>query len=255
MDECYHPIPHLIPSHSSTDSRKEAELRKVDGSTPATHSKLLLVRKAKSLPSELQKIKISRSYLSSRPEPHHSNTSQSSKTHRKPMLVRAEAIDLSCAPDEKTGSSDISNITANSSRIKKFSDDVRSHLFLSFFTKQFEKMQKKMAKRPLGLSVSFDLDERQRMHLLQRGYPLQGKNIPSLPIDNRYPDLLYPSLNCFHCFINNASLREHSLSRLENGVRLWSSSDIPDVISYHNSQNFKTNCEESLHDDTCYSNK
>ncbi|KAK6103773.1 Diacylglycerol kinase accessory domain family protein [Brugia pahangi] len=174
------------------------------------------------------------------------------KTQKKPLLIRAEAIDLSSIP---SGNNNNSSISTN----LKMKHDVRPHLLVSFFAKHFEKMHKRMTKRPLGSSLSFDLDERQRVQTLQHGRDSQEDSILSLSTNNmKYPSSLYTGLNCFHCLIN-ASLREHELNGLDDGIRLWSSSDIPSVDCTDsrqiNSEKLNTNCKTSLHDSTRFVNK
>uniref|UniRef100_A0A1I7VL14 Diacylglycerol kinase n=1 Tax=Loa loa TaxID=7209 RepID=A0A1I7VL14_LOALO len=115
-----------------------------------------------------------------------------------------------------------------------------------------------MTKRPLGSSLSFDLDERQRMQVLQRARDSKDISILSLPANVRCPNSLQTGLNCFHCLID-ASLRERKFNRLENEIRLWSNSNISSIdctdSKQNNSQKLNTNCKPSLHDSTRVINK
>uniref|UniRef100_A0A0R3RUD1 Uncharacterized protein n=1 Tax=Elaeophora elaphi TaxID=1147741 RepID=A0A0R3RUD1_9BILA len=245
----------IATTHISTKSSKrifKTEETEVDSSPVIYHpaaNKLKIIGKSKSLTESSTKLtSLSQTYLSA---DHSDNLLPSNKAQKKPMLIRAEAIDLPGI----SGSSDTYNISAHS-RIKH---DVRPHLLVSFFAKHFEKMHKRMTKRPLGSSLSFDLDERQRMHVLQRGHGSQDESIISLPVNIKDPNSLHIGLNCFHCLIN-ASLRERKLSRLENGSRLLSSSNSPNVVHCINSrqrssQKFNTNCKISFHDSIRIINK
>ncbi|VBB26907.1 unnamed protein product [Acanthocheilonema viteae] len=176
----------------------------------------------------------------------HSDNLLPSNTQKKPMLIRAETIDL---PDTFE-SSDNCAVNANS----RMKHDVRPHLLVSFFAKHFEKMHKRMTKRPLGSSLSFDLDERQRMNALQHRRDSQDKGIIPLPATVK----LHVRLNCFHCLFD-ASLRERKLNKLENGIRLRSSSDTSDAhytnSRQHSSQKFNTNCKASYHGSIHITNK
>ncbi|CAG9534868.1 unnamed protein product [Cercopithifilaria johnstoni] len=253
MEERRYSMPYAISTHISTETPRgtfKAKETEVNSSCLVDHfatNDLQITGKSKSLTNpSTTKLTLSRTSFST----NHSDNLLPSKTQKKPMLMRAEAIDL---PDI-SGTSDNHSISANS-RIKH---DMRPHLLVSFLAKHFEKMHKKMTKRPLGLSLSFDLDGRQRMHVSQQGCDLQDKSSISLPANIKYPNSFHNGLNCFHCLID-ASLRERKLSRVENGIRLWSSSDIPSAhctnSKQHSSQKFDTNCKISLHDSIRVINK
>lgn len=254
MEKRRYSTPYIISGHISTKpSRRtfEIEETEIDTSTDTDHSvtnNLQMIGKSKSLIDTSSKVNLSRNYFST---DYIDNLSSSSKTQKKPMLIRAEAIDLpGISPDSNivTANSDICGINETNSRMKH---DVRPHLLVSFFVKHFEKMQKKMTKRPLGSSLSFDLDEHRRMQVLQHGHDSQDKSILSLPVNIRYSNSSHTGLNCFHCLID-ASLRERKL-RLENGIRLWSSSDRPSIHLTDSKQYISS--KVSLHDSVRVINK
>nr|CDP98041.1 Bm10415 [Brugia malayi] len=243
-----------IPDHISTKplgGTFEAEETEIKSSsvTDSSTKSFQIVKKPTSVTNpSFSKVSLSRTCFSI----DSSDNLSPPKTQKKPLLIRAEAIDLSSIP---SGNNNNSSISTN----LKMKHDVRPHLLVSFFAKHFEKMHKRMTKRPLGSSLSFDLDERQRVQTLQHGRDSQEDSILSLPTNNmKYPSSLYTGLNCFHCLIN-ASLREHELNGLDDGIRLWSSSDIPSVDCTDsrqiNSEKLNTNCKTSLHDSTRFVNK
>lgn len=239
------PIPIHVPAKPSRGNFN-AETREGDAGSCnfATNNNSQITRISKSLTNCSTKLTLSRTYFST----DHSHNLLPSKTQKKAMLIRAKTIDLPSI----YGISDIAN--ANS----RMKHDIRPHLLVSFFAKHFEKMQKKITKRPLGSSLSFDLDERERINALQHGHDSNDKSIISLPANIKYPNSLHIGLNCFHCLID-ASLRERKLSKRENRIRLWSNSDISSVHCTDSrrlhSQKFNTNCKVSLHDSIRIINK
>ncbi|VDK86331.1 unnamed protein product [Onchocerca ochengi] len=225
----------VVRSFSGTDTDQPTNCSKIIGKT-------------KSLTNTSVEIDTSRNHYFIQ----HSEDLLLSKTSKKPLLIRSKAIDLPHTSLESTNtSSNNSSINTNS----KIKHDLRPHLFVSFFAKHFEKMHKRMKRRPLGSSSSFDLDERQRMHILQ-----QDGQMDSLRNNVKYPNLnlLHSSLNCFHCLID-ASLREREFNKLNNGIRLWSSSDVPAVqrnnSSECSSEKFSIKGKTSLRDSTRLINK
>lgn len=145
----------------------------------------------------------------------------------KPQLIRTSAVDetTGALPDNVGTSIDSSAGTiSKSSKMKKFSSDVRSHLLLSFFAKHFGKTPKKTTRRPLGVSLSCDLEERLGTGLSHSGQAMsRGTIIPGSAGTNS-------RLNCLHCLID-LSLRKHKfvveLRNADPMVRLWSSLDAP----------------------------
>ncbi|KAM3718388.1 putative diacylglycerol kinase [Dirofilaria immitis] len=232
----------ITATTTSTTDRRTKNLQKTIG-------------KANSLTnSSSVKMTISRNHLSTQLS---DNSTFLPKTSKKPLLIRAEAIDLPYASVESTNdSSNNSNNSINS----KMKHDIRPHLFVSFLTKHFEKMHKKMKpKRPLGSSLSFDLDERQGMRFLEQ----QHKTTISSSNDNNsidYSNLFHSNLNCFHCLLD-ISLRERKFHRLNNnGTRFWSSSDTPIIHDNHSSSEYSSqkftinNYKRSLHDSSRFIN-
>ncbi|VDK68166.1 unnamed protein product [Gongylonema pulchrum] len=104
--------------------------------------------------------------------------------------------------------------------MKKFRCDVRSHLLMSLFAKHFWKIPKKAAKkRPLGVSLSCDLDERAEYARNTGGTRSPGKNRSHL------------HLNCLHCLMDVSSrelqklLLAKKMQKAAMTGRLWSSFD------------------------------
>lgn len=250
MEERRYSIPYASTTHISgkpSTGTSKSKATEVDSSSVIDHfatNNLQFGEKSKSFTVSSTKVTLSRTYSST----DRSDNLLPSKTHTKPVLIRAETIDL-------PGSSSRSDKYSANLRMKH---DLRPHLLVSFFAKHFEKMHKRMTKRPLGSSLSFDLDERQRVHALQHGSDSQDKSIISLLTNAKYSNSLHIGLNCFHCVVD-ASLRERKLSRLENGVQLWSNSDILSMQctdpKQRDSQKFNTNCKIPPHDSTHVTNK
>ncbi|VDK67162.1 unnamed protein product [Litomosoides sigmodontis] len=251
MEERGYSTSHATSAHISAEPSTgtfKGKATAVDGPSAVDHiatNSLQPSGKSKSFADTSTKLTLSRTYSST----DHFGNLHPSKTHKKPVLIRSETIDL----PGSSGDSDHYSVNTN----LRMKHDPRPHLLVSFFAKHFEKMHRRMTKRPLGSSLSFDPDERQRMHALQHGSDSQDKSIISLLTNTKHYNSLHIDLNCFHCVID-ASLRERKLSRLESGVQLWNSSDISSVQCTDPRQRnskFNTNCKVPLHDSTHVTNK
>lgn len=246
----------LISGHMSTKSSKGIEVERSSSVTTTSHQQhqqqqqqhqehqqqqhfsMKIFDKTQSFKNSPVKLSLTRTCLST---DDCTGNLHGSKTSKKPLLIRAEAIDLLTITSDNNNTNSINNCNVRGMN-SKMKHHLRSHLFVSFFVKHFEKMQKKISKRPLGSSLSFDLDERQRMHALQQHL---RDNHNSL--DNNIIPLSMMAFNCFHCHFN-VMLHERKSKLCENGIHLWSSSDIPTIHYTHYSSS--TNFKSTIHDST-----